>query len=128
MNGPLADPHAQQFTAGQVSHGVRDGALQGAGFTECVDHLRCAALELRQRVISDVQGVHERPKLVGATAVEKINIGVVSTDDVGQQLSHGPLRTWRRQRQVLSAEVGQPPLELRPRAAKLLDVIHASEP
>ena len=59
MDGPLKDSHAQQFAAGQVSHGVGDGALQGAGLLECGDHLGCAVLKLFQQVITDVKGVQK---------------------------------------------------------------------
>ena len=128
MDGPLKDSHAQQFAAGQVTHGVSDGALQGAGLSERGDHLSCAALKLFQRVITDVEGVEKRTKLVSAAAVEKINVCVISTDDMCQQWSHCPLRTWRRQRQMLSPDVGQPPREFRPRAVELLQMVHAGEP
>src|SRR5947209_10984935 len=127
MNGPLKDSHAQQFAAGQVTHGVGDGALQGAGLPECGDHLGRAVLKLFQRVITDVEGVQKRTKLVSAAAVEKINVCVTSADDVCQQFSYCPFRAWRRQRQVLSADVGQPPREFRPRAVELLETVHACE-
>jgi hypothetical protein len=69
----------------------------------------------------------KRPNLVSAAAVEKINIGVISADDLCQQFSHCPLRAWCWQRPVLSTDVGEPPLELRPRAVALCHVIHAGE-